>query len=71
MKQLEKTLQAILSDLGIVMLSNTEKSLYVYGRKNHDMIPQTVIERTVRFCYLNGLQYYFDCHHSALCLYRP
>lgn len=71
MKQLQEKLQAILTGIGIVLLNHNEDMLIVHGRVDSEIIAQSAIERTIKFCYLHGLHFYFDTVKSDLCLYDP
>lgn len=71
MKQLQEKLQAILDGVGIVLLSSSESTILVHGKLDSEIISQTAIERTIQFCYLHGLHFFFDVVKSELCLYEP
>lgn len=71
MKQLRETLQQLLTDVGVVLLNKTETSIIVHGKLDSEIISQIAIERTIHFCYLNGLHFYFDTVKSDLVLYQP
>ena len=71
MKQLQVKLQKILDGIAIVLLSNSGETIYVRGKLDSDIISQSAIEQTIKFCYLHGLHFYIDSVRSKLCLYEP
>lgn len=71
MKQLRQTLEDILADHAIVLLSPSGKSILVHSTLDLDIIPQSTIERTIKFCYINGLHFYFDTQHGEMVVYKP